>query len=538
MMSIKHYFKGTGRLIKLMLRQQRFKITIWLVGLVGISIATASAYPDIYPDEEARYGFAITMDNPVMIAMLGPGYEMDAYLQSIGPLFAQEMLLFTVIAVIIMNILLVGRMTRADEEDGRMELIRALSVGRLSYASAAMTVGLFVNILLALLIGGGLWMIGNDEIGSEGAFLYGSMLGASGLLFAAGTALFAQLAETARGTAMLSFAFFIIAYLLRAIGDVTSEGLSFISPLGWTVRTEVFADNHWWPVFVTLGLSVLLVFAAFYFHAKRDLGSGFIAPRKGRKHASAFLKTSFGLAVNQNKMNIISWAVSIFALSAAFGAILGDLETYYADLEIMQAFLAGDESFSMTEQFVALLMGIMSLISVIPVVMIISKVKGEEKAGRFENIYSRAVSRNQILGSHCLLAWITAVIMQSLVAIGLWSASQAVMDDALALDTAMASAYAYLPAMWAMIGIAVLWIGALPKWNIVTWLYVVYCFIILYLEGLLEFPAWIVNLSVFEHIPQIPLEEVAWIPMLVLLLIGVILAVIGFIGYNKRDIAG
>lgn len=531
----KNSLKGTRSLIGFMLKQQRMKIIVWLISIVGITLATATAYPDIYPDEEARYGFAITMDNPAMIAMLGPGYEMDAYLASIGPLFAQEMLLFTVIAVIIMNILLVGRTTRADEEDGRVELIRALSVGRLSYTSASMFVILFVNVLLTIFTSVGLSML--DGMNVEGAFLYGSILGATGLLFAACTALFAQLAETSRGTMMLSFTFLIISYLIRAIGDVNSELLSFISPLGWAVQSEVFADNHWWPVFVLLLLAVVVVCAAFYLNSIRDIGSGFIAPRKGKEHASAFLKTPFGLVVNQNLTNIISWAVALFLLSAAFGAILGDLETYYADLEMMQVFLAGDEAYSMSEQFVTLLMAIMSLISVIPAIMIISKLKSEEKLGRVEHIYSRAVSRSRILGSHVLLAIIVAAFMQSLVAFGLWVAGQTVMEDALTLNTTFASSYVYLPAMWTLIAIAVLFVGAAPKLTIIPWLYVVYCFIILYLEGLLDFPKWMVHFSIFEQIPQIPIDDFSWLPLIVLFLIGMIFVLIGFFGYNKRDIA-
>ena len=109
-------FTGTGYLTKLMVRQNRLKLLLWLVGLIAVTLATAVAYPDIYPDEQSRAAFVLTMENPAMIAMLGVGYEDYA---TIGSLFAHEMLLFTTIAVAIMNILLVGRSTRADEEDGR-----------------------------------------------------------------------------------------------------------------------------------------------------------------------------------------------------------------------------------------------------------------------------------------------------------------------------------------------------------------------------------------------------------------------------------
>ncbi len=45
---------------------------------------------------------------------------------------AHQMLLLTAMAVGIMSILLVTRHTRADEEDGRIEMIRSLPAGRLA----------------------------------------------------------------------------------------------------------------------------------------------------------------------------------------------------------------------------------------------------------------------------------------------------------------------------------------------------------------------------------------------------------------------
>lgn len=39
-----HLFKGTGRLIKLIFRQERLKIFIWLAGLIVVTLAVAAAY--------------------------------------------------------------------------------------------------------------------------------------------------------------------------------------------------------------------------------------------------------------------------------------------------------------------------------------------------------------------------------------------------------------------------------------------------------------------------------------------------------------
>ncbi|WP_404451494.1 ABC-2 transporter permease [Virgibacillus necropolis] len=533
-----HLFKGTAKLTRLIFRQQRFKILVWLLGLIVVTLAAAAAYPGMYKDEQAIHAFSVTMDNPAMIAMVGPGYVGEEYLNSIGTLFANEMLLFTAIAVAIMSILLVAQSTRADEEDGRTEMVRALPVGRLSYVSATMIVLIVTNVLLALLTGIGLVALGIEGVHVEGSFLYGSILGSTGLVFAGFTVIVAQLAETSRGTTMLSFAVLIVAYLVRAIGDVSNETLSYLSPLGWAVRTDVFAGNSWWTVFLPLALCLVSTIVALYLSSIRDLDAGFIPVKGGRMHASPLLQTPFGLILRLQRITIIAWAIGMFALAASFGSILGDLETYFADIEFMQAFLTEESGYTMTEQFIVLLMAIMSLISTIPAVMIVLKLKGEENKNRTEHFFSRAVSRTHLLGSYSILAILVSFIMQSLVAIGLWSASVTVMEDALTFGTTFGSALVYLPAMWIVVGLAVLLIGLIPKLTGFVWLYVVYSFIVVYLGRLLDFPKWMNGLSVFEHVPQIPVEDMDLIKVTVLTIIAIVMTFAGIIGYNKRDIAG
>ncbi|ALX48546.1 ABC transporter permease [Lentibacillus amyloliquefaciens] len=530
-------FNGTLLLTKLILRQQRFKLFIWLAGLIGVTLAAASAYPTMYPDMQAKQAFAITMENPAMIAMIGIGYDMEEY-TAIGALFANEMLLFTAITVAIMNILLVTRMTRADEEDGRVEMIRSLPTGRLAYMSAAVIVIVLANVILALFTGLGLTALGIDGIGMESSFLYGSILAGTGLTFAGFTAVFAQLAETARGTSMLAFGSLIAAYLMRAVGDVNSDVISLMSPLGWTVRTNVFITDDWWLIFLFLTLTIVLTLVAFWLHGIRDLDAGFISAKSGRIHASTFLQKPFGLILHLQRTNLLIWGICLFLLSAAFGFILGDLEKYFSDVAFIEAMLADNPGSNMTDQFISLLMAIMALVSTVPAVMGVLHVKGEEMKHRSENIYSRAVSRMHLLSNYLILAIVVSVMMQALVALGLWSAGLSVMDEPLELATIFSAAFVYLPAMWLIIGLAILLIGLLPKIATFVWAYVFYGFVTVYIGDMLELPEWLNNLSVFEHVPQLPAADMDFENIIWITGIAIVLMVTGFIGYRRRDLEG
>lgn len=529
-------FRGTGSLIKLLFRKDRLKIAAWLAGLFLVTVSTAAAYPSVYKTKEDLMGFALTMKNPAMIAMLGPGYDTTDLATSLA--FATEMLMFSAITAAVMNILLVGKATRTDEEEGRLELIRSLPVGRLSYLGAALAEALVVNGLLALLIGAGLSRIDLDGLTTESAFLYGALLGSTGILFAGVTALFAQLAETSRGAQGFAFGALIVFYVLRAVGDVEEEAVSLLSPLGWVSRAYVFLENEWWPVPLSVGVAVFLIAVSFYLHAIRDMGAGFLPVRKGRERATPFLKTPFGFILRQQRTNILSWAIGLFLLSASFGAILGELETYYGDMDLVLQMLGEDAVSSLTEQFLSLLIVIITLFSVVPALMAVLKLQGEENKNRSELIYSGAVSRWTMMFAYGAAGLLISTIMQLIVAFGIWATGASHLEKTMSLWELMESVLVYLPAIWVVLGLALLLIGFVPRAANLVWLYFAFCFVVVYLGDLLDFPDWLKVISAFHHVPELLVESFQTGPVLSLFLLFLFLALAGFTGYRRRDITG
>ncbi|MER2173812.1 MAG: hypothetical protein ABS911_03960 [Carnobacterium sp.] len=94
----------------------------------------------------------------------------------------------------------------------------------------------------------------------------------------------------------------------------------------------------------------------------------------------------------------------------------------------------------------------------------------------------------------------------------------------------------YGPTIWVVLGLTTVLVGAFPKRTSLIWIYVTFSILVIYLGSLLEFPEWVNNISAFHHIPQLPNEEIIWFPLSSLSLVGIVLSVIGFLSYNKRDI--
>lgn len=530
----KHLFINTSMLSRFILRRDRIRIPIWILSLSVLSFVIAMAFTEMYPTAQEMQIAAETLNNPAVIAMLGPIYGLDNV--TVGGLFAAEMLLFTAIAVGIMSILFVARHTRTDEEEGRIEMIRSLPVGRLSNLNSTMLVSVITNVILALFVGFGLYALQIESMDLEGSLIYGAALGATGIIFAAITAIFAQLTVTSRGTIGFSITILLLSYLIRAIGDVGNGSLSWFSPFGWVLKSEAYVNNEWWPIFLTIGMALIFTIISLYLNTLRDLDAGFIPAKPGKRNASIFLQSPIGLAVRLQRTGLIAWAVGMYVLGASYGSVLGDLESYITNNEMIAKMLANNSGISITEQFISMLMKIITMACSIPALMAVLKLRGEEKRNHTEHLFGRAVSRSRLLGSYLVISVVTAFVMVSLAAIGLGGVGNTVMEEAIPLSTFYSAAIVYLPAILVMIGIAVLLIGFAPKLTSIIWGYLTYTFFVIYLGQGLQLPDWMSKLTPFGYIPAIPGEEMDYLKVSILTIIAAILIIAGFIGYRKRDI--
>ena len=528
------YFAGWWHLLRLNLRRDRWQLFFWVLGITGLSVLVAGAFPRLFPTSQERQLLAETVKNPAMIAMIGPSSSLDNY--TLGAMFGHEMTLFMAMTSAVMGIMLTASHTRGDEEEGQLEMLRALAVGRLAPLSAVLVEILLISLLLALTNGIGIGLLGVDTMPMSSTLLYGAALGAALLVFAGAAALIAQFVETKRGTVAGALAFLGVSYLFRGFTDLSQPRLSWLSPLSWVYKTEVFVKDTWLPIFLSLLCAVFLFGACFFLNSIRDLGIAFIPQRRGRDSAGPLLKTSLGLSVRLIKTTLLSWLLVLFVAGASYGSFFGDLENFFESNEMLALLLPKDSGYSLTEQFMTVLMVILSILSTIPVVSILLRVYGEEKRGRVEQLLSKALTKRKLIGGYYVFAFLTAPAMLLCAVAGLYVASSRVMTTPISLSVMLTSSFVYLPAMWLVLALALLLVAYRPQWSSLIWGYLAFSFFVNYLGNLLNVPEVIQHLSVFSYIPRIPVETVDWLPLLLLSGSAAVLTVLGFYGYQKRDI--
>jgi ABC-2 type transport system permease protein len=228
-------------LAELAVRTDRVRIPVWTVAVAGLTVLIASSYSTIYPTAESRQARAELISSPAATALAGPGYGLDDY--TLGAMVANEIAGMTMVAVAIMSVLLVTRHLRAEEESGRTELVRAGVVGRYAGITAGLLSAALANVFVALLLVIGLLGVGLPPAGSLN--MSAGVL-VVGLVFTSLSALASQFTEHARTASGVGISAIIIAYLLRAVGDVqqghSGSLLTWVSPIGWSQATRAYVD--------------------------------------------------------------------------------------------------------------------------------------------------------------------------------------------------------------------------------------------------------------------------------------------------------
>jgi len=558
-------FENTLQLTRFMLRRERVTSTVWIVMLVAILVGLV---PGMYIalDPYARAELISVFENPAMIAMVGPAYSTGH--PTFGALYFNVMYVFTALTVGIMNIFLVVRHTRADEEKGRYEVLRSLPLGRLANINAAMLTAVIVNTVLAVTMGLAMYlggMVGDAGICFNGSMLWGVGLAATGLVFAALTALLCQLSAITRSVMAYSFVALIIIYLVRAVGDMNPdlEVIALISPLGLVLRTQAYIQNNWWPIFILLGIAGVVAVCAYYLNSFRDIDQGMIPARPGKAYGGTLLKSAPGLTFRLQRFVVIMVVVGMFLLGASYGSILGDIESFVASNEMYQTLILSPvmdisqleglpvedavqlmnqvlahAGFTVAEMFSGFIGGMMALMGLAALIVFVLKAKSEEKDIRTELVLAASVSRYKYLASFVVIAMVSAILIQLAVGLGLYGVAVTMLPnpDDMSLGFVMQSVLVYVPALWVMIGVTVLLLGIAPRATGFVWAYFGYAFFMDLIGNVGVFPSWMARTTPFGFIPQLPMEEINWVVMTVMTVIALVLIAAGFFFYRQRDI--
>ncbi|WP_247040661.1 ABC transporter permease [Arthrobacter rhizosphaerae] len=502
------------RLALLQARRDRGTLAAWILGIAGLGYAAGSAVTTQFAEDNERAALiSVAAASPAFLFLRGLPDGISS-----GAVTFFQGYSFTAVLAGLMSAFLVIRHTRADEDQGRSELVGSTQVTRVTSLYATLLLGTCANVVLAVAVAAG--FIGAD-LPVSGSLLAGTAVGAVGLFFMAAAALVAQVMPSARSANGTAAALVGGAYLIRGAGDalgtadssllhVTAAWPSVFSPIGWAQRIRPFTETDPLPLLVIGAGTVVVAVVAVALRSGRDLGASYIAADdSGAERAGAGLASMLGLAWRLQRGSLASWCFTTAALGAVaggLGPVVGDaLEGNPSVAELMSRIVPGDVG--LIDLFTTAMLGIAGVLAAAAGIEAVLRLRAEEAEGRAELLLAMPASRFRWLGSTLAVAVFTTTA--AAVAAG---ASAAVVlasgqSGASSPGTVFAGALAHIPAALIFPALTLLVFALAPRWSsAVGWGALAAALFLGQFGELLGLPVWLQDLSPFRHSSAMPVE--------------------------------
>ncbi|MFI1764440.1 ABC transporter permease [Streptomyces sp. NPDC020800] len=517
---------GTRTLLRFALRRDRTLIPVWLAVNALMVLSMPNTLKNLYGTAAERAALTHQLEtNASFRALIGPVFD-----TSIGALTAWRVGVYAGALAAAMNLLIVVRHTRDEEESGRQELVASGMVGRRASLTAALLAAAVANAVLALLVTAGL-----SAQGAAGALAFGLGLAATGMVFATTAAIVAQLTQSARLARGLTAAVLGAAFVLRAAGDAaTDEGSSvptWVSPLGWLENLRSFAGERWWVLLLFAAAVTAQGALAYALAGRRDLGMSFLPTRPGPP--TGRIGTAAGLAWRLQRGGVLGWSAGFFLAGVVYGGLTDGAADLVRDNDnARQIFERMGGHSGLTDAFLASMVGMLGLIAALFVVASVLRLHGEETSGRAEPVLACAVGRLRWAASHLAIAFGGSALIMLLAGLGF------AVGYGRQTGPILVACLVQLPAVWVIGGAAVLLYGTAPRLAPAAWGIAGAVLLIGWVGPALGVPRPVLDLSPFGHLPKLPGGGMEWGPVLALTGLAAALVATGLAGLRRRDIVG
>lgn len=517
-------FTGVGSLLRLALRRDRVRLTVWLLALTFLMVYAPVAVKYAYPEEAQRQARVNLLKTPAGMIMGGPMFGKND--TDLGVMMANELMLTLIVATSILAVLTVIRHTRGEEESGAAELVMSSVVGRYARTFAALILVGGVNAILAVTMT--LALVATGFGIADAAAMCLGITGAA-MVFGAVAAVTAQLWRQSRAATGAAMAVLAAAVLVRGVGDVidnSGSALSWFSPIAWAQQMRAFVELRWWPFGLLVLLTITLMASAAVLESRRQYDDGNL-PSTGERPNARDITGVFGMHVTLQRGQTIGWSVAMLLAGLAFGSMTKSLMDAAKENELIKRVLAehgNDGVYTTLTQFLA-------AAATAYVVGAVLRVHADEEKGLGEAVLAGAVSRWQWLVSAVAAAVFGSAVLMFCAGLGNGLGAGLTIGEPQAIWRLTLAGLAHVPAMAVMAGIAAVAVALRGPW--LGWLAVTFVVLSLYLGALLRLPRWLIDLSPVGR-TTVPLH-VPVVALVVMVVVAVALTVLGGWLYRRRD---
>ncbi|WP_435748647.1 ABC transporter permease [Microbacterium sp. PMB16] len=497
-------------LLRQRIRRDWLQLTLWIAGTAAMAFAGYAGVTRSYATLEDRQNIlAAALANPVILMFRGlPSGSSE------GQFIAFQILPWLALLAALMSTFLAVRHTRGDEEAGRSELVWSTPAGRRMPTIATIVHGILANVVLAALTALALLATG---LPAAGSVIAAAAAGATGIAFLGIGLLAAQLIRTARGANSLTVWVLVAAFLIRGVGNatgtpsddlssMTSSGVAWLSPFAWAEQTRPYDADLIGPVFLGLGLGVVLAAASVALQSLRDIDASFVAERRGRAAARPALASPHALVWRLTSGSIVGWAIGgavTGILATTLGGVVDQISAENpAVTEVLEKI--GGATGGLEQVVITVFFTLLGILAACCAVQTVVRARQEEARGTVEALLATPVGRVRWLADHVIVgtAAVLIVVAAAVLAawIGIWSTDA---DGALYRIVAVAGLGQVVAASVFTVLTALVFV-LVPRATIgLAWTLVLVATMLGMFGPLFGLPEWTANISPFAVTPVV-----------------------------------
>ena len=519
-------------LARLLIRRHRGWTLAW-VGVIGLLCMTFSSYAGAYSTTQARELAVEAAQQTAASTLLYGRLESPG---TPAQIFAWEIGAFLTLLAGVCGVLLAARLSRATEEDGTLELIRSCGVRPVTPHLATWGYLGGVASVLALCV---TLIVGRhaplDGVTWSGSVTLGATVGVTFLALAAATVLIAQVLPSAGQARAAGLGILAISFAQRAFGDLRGiPGIASWSPLGLRGAVRPMTDDRLTPLLMALSCAGLVAVTATALALRREYAASLL-PARPAADRRLRIDGLGGLWWRLHGAGLTAWVAVGAVLVPLFVAMGSGVVDSASRGDLSGGFLA--EQMAGTEPVEAspsYLGTVAALVVSVYAALTVLRAATEEHSGLSETVRGTGIAPERPLATAA--AWAALGSFVGLLAAGVMSAwvAPAVLSGPHVAESAVRHLVGQWPGVAALVGVATAVVGLRSTAGALVWVGYGGSAVLVLLGSLLHAPTWLIDASVFGHVPS-----VGWISaaQLVLLAVGALGCAVGLTGIRHRDLA-
>jgi ABC-2 type transport system permease protein len=518
---------------RLAVREIRRGALIVAVVCAGMSALVAAQYRTTFQGSIDQSGLRALTENPAIRILFGPPVALD----DPGGFTVWRTGLPVLVLASVWILLAATRITRGEEDAGRLDLLLAGRLRMVDVMRRALAAVAGSALLISAAVGAGLVAAGTNTVG---AVIYATAILGVTLTFATAAVFAAQIMPTRSAAIGVTVGLLGVGLMLRMLADGVPRlaWSAWTTPFGLTARAAPYADNRVSPLLALAGLPIVFAVAGLAAARHRDVGSGLVAVPTKRRPRTRLLGSIDGFAVRRAIRPTIAWAAGIAAYFLLVGALISSILEFFDKNRVFAelAAAAGFAGLGSASGFAAALFSMLPIATGVYAATRLAAMVADETARRWTPVFATPVSRIRLACTEVVVVTAGMVVLHAVAALAIW-AGAASTGAPLGLGDALAGALNAAPIAWLAVGAAALAAGRLPAAvGAAGALPVAGGFLLNVITQSIRAPDWVVNLSPFAHLAAVPNVRPDWAAIAAFTVIGAILVALGLASYSRRDL--